>query len=176
MVAGASVRFRRWGPDFVYRHLHVLFFLRLRSALGACGVPWSASVSSRPMRDWIAPSAGRPSVSLIYDKVLDCIAKPLSVEAVWSGELSDLDLSVDWEGVWSSLGLASGNLARRLVHFGSFVERAWLLAGDLKWSCSQVLAAMCVALHHRALFCVCFGSVLSSSVCGRMWTWFCHRC
>ncbi len=70
------------------------------------------------MRDWIAPSAGRPSVSLIYDKVLDCIAKPLSVEAVWSGELSDLDLSVDWEGVWSSLGLASGNLARRLVHFG----------------------------------------------------------
>ncbi len=26
VVAGASVRFRRWGPDFVYRHLHVLFF------------------------------------------------------------------------------------------------------------------------------------------------------
>ncbi len=74
-------------------------FFWLRSALGACGVPWASSISSRPMRDWIAPSAGRPSVSLIYKGIIDCIAKPISVEAVWSGELSGLDLSVDWERV-----------------------------------------------------------------------------
>ncbi len=36
-------------------------FLQLRSALKAYGVPWSSSISSHPMRDWIAPSAGRPS-------------------------------------------------------------------------------------------------------------------
>ncbi len=38
-------------------------FLQLRSALKAYGVPWSSSISSHPMRDWIAQSAGRPSVS-----------------------------------------------------------------------------------------------------------------
>ncbi len=39
-------------------------FLQLGSALKAYGVPWSSSISSHPMRDWIAPSACRPSVSL----------------------------------------------------------------------------------------------------------------
>ncbi len=53
-------------------------FLQLRSALKAYGVPWSSSISSHPMRDWIASSAGRPSVSLIYNKIIDCITKPLS--------------------------------------------------------------------------------------------------
>ncbi len=42
------------------------------------------------------PSAGRPSVSLIYIKILDCITKPLSIETIWNRELSDLNLSVDW--------------------------------------------------------------------------------
>ncbi len=40
-------------------------------------VPWASSISSHPMRNWIAPSAGRPSVSLIYNKIIDCITKPL---------------------------------------------------------------------------------------------------
>ncbi len=93
-------------------------FLRLRSALGACGVPWSSSVSSHPVWDWIAPSACRPSVSLVHTGIVDCIAKPLSVEAIWGGELSGLGLSVDWERVWSDLSLASGSLARRVVRFG----------------------------------------------------------
>ncbi len=48
------------------------------------GVPWSASIYSHPMRDWIAPSAGRPSVSLIYNKILDCITKPLSIKTIWN--------------------------------------------------------------------------------------------
>ncbi len=48
-------------------------FLQLRSALKAYGVPWSSPISSHPMRDWIAPSAGRPSVSLIYNTIIDCI-------------------------------------------------------------------------------------------------------
>ncbi len=65
------------------------------------------------MRDWIAPSAGRPSVSLIYNK----ITKPLSIKTIWNRELSDLNLSVDWERVWSNLSLTSKNLAHRLIHF-----------------------------------------------------------
>ncbi len=32
--------------------------------------------------DWIAPSAGRPSVSLIYNKTIDCITKPLSIKTI----------------------------------------------------------------------------------------------
>ncbi len=80
-------------------------FLQLRSALKAYGVPWASSISSHPMRDWITPSAGRPSVSLIYNTIIDCITKPLSIKTIWNRELSDLNLSVDWERVWSNLNL-----------------------------------------------------------------------
>ncbi len=75
--------------------------------------------------DWIAPSAGRPSVSLIYNKIIDCITKPLSIKTVWNRELSDLNLSVDWERVWSNLSLTSKNLAHRLIHF-KVIHRAYI--------------------------------------------------
>ncbi len=100
-------------------------FLQLRSALKAYGVPWSSSISSHPMRDWIAPSAGRPSVSLIYNKIIDCITKPLSIKTIWNRELSDFNLSVDWERVWSNLSLTSKNLAHRLIHF-KVIHRAYI--------------------------------------------------
>ncbi len=77
------------------------------------------------MRDWIAPSAGRPSVSLIYNKIIDCITKTLSIKTIWNRELSDLNLSVDWERVWSNLSLTSKNLAHRLIHF-KVIHRAYI--------------------------------------------------
>ncbi len=77
------------------------------------------------MRDWIAPSAGRPSVSLIYNKIIDCITKPLSIKTIWNRELSDLNLSVDWERVRSNLSLTSKNLAYRLIHF-KVIHRAYI--------------------------------------------------
>ncbi len=76
------------------------------------------------MRDWIAPSACRPSVSLIYTKIIDCITKHLSIKTIWNRELSDLNLSVDWERVWSNLSLTSKNLAHRL-HF-KVIHRAYI--------------------------------------------------
>ncbi len=100
-------------------------FLQLRSALKAYGVPWSSSISSHPMRDWIAPFAGRPSVSLIYNKIIDCITKPLSIKTIWNRELSDLNLSVDWERACSNLSLTSKNLAHRLIHF-KVIHRAYI--------------------------------------------------
>ncbi len=105
-------------------------FLQLRSALKAYGVPWSSSISSHPMRDWIAPSAGRPSVSLIYNKIIDCITKPLSIKTIWNRELSDLNLAVDWERVWSNLSLTSKNLSHRLIHF-KVIHRAYIT--PYKW-------------------------------------------
>ncbi len=97
-------------------------FLQLRSALKAYGVPWSSSISSHPIRDWIAPSAGRPSVSLIYNKIIDCITKPLSIKTIWNRELSDLNLSVDWERVWSNLSLTSKIWLIILFTSKSFIE------------------------------------------------------
>ncbi len=70
-------------------------------------------------------SAGRPSVSLIYNKIIDCITKPLSIKTIWNRELSDLNLSVDWERVWSNLSLTSKNLAHRLIHF-KVIHRAYI--------------------------------------------------
>ncbi len=70
-------------------------------------------------------SAGRPSVSLIYNKIIDCITKPLSIKTIWNRELSDLNLSVDWERVWSNLNLTSKKLAHRLIHF-KVIHRAYI--------------------------------------------------
>ncbi len=42
-----------------------------------------------------------------------------------SRELSDLNLSVDWERVWSNLTLTSKNLAHRLIHF-KVIQRAYI--------------------------------------------------
>ncbi len=81
--------------------------------------------------DWIAPSAGRPSVFLIYNKIIDCITKPLSIKTIWNRELSDLNLSVDWERVWSNLSLTSKNLAHRLIHF-KVIHRAYITPYNLK--------------------------------------------
>ncbi len=100
-------------------------FLQLRSALKAYGVPWTFPIFSHPMQDWIAPSAGRPSVSLIYNKIIDCITKPLSIKTIWNRELSDLNLFVNWERVWSNLSLTSKNLAHRLIHF-KVIHRAYI--------------------------------------------------
>ncbi len=71
--------FQTLRTKFVYQHLHILFFFNyvLLSKRMAFLV---SSISSHPMRDWIAPSAGRPSVSLIYNKIIDCITKPLSIK------------------------------------------------------------------------------------------------
>ncbi len=56
-------------------------FLQLHSALKAYGVPWTSSISSHPMRDWIAPSAARPPVSLIYNP------KSEKVGTVWKTQI-----------------------------------------------------------------------------------------
>lgn len=100
-------------------------FFQLRSALKAYGVPWASPISSHPMRDWIAPSSGRSSVSLLYSKIIDHIIKSLSIKSVWNRELSDLNLSVDWERVWANLSLTSKNLAHRLIHF-KVIHRAYI--------------------------------------------------
>ncbi len=145
-------------------------FLQLRSALKAYGVPWTFPISSHPMRDWIAPSAGRPSVSLIYNKIIDCITKSLSIKTIWNRELSDLNLSVDWERVWSNLSLTSKNLAHRLIHF-KVIHRAYItpykrfkMKLQSNFNCHTVY----IILHQQALFFICFGNVLSSLVYGHM--------
>ncbi len=58
-------------------------------------------------------------------KIIDCITKPLSIKTIWNRELSDLNLSVDWERVWSNLSLTSKNLAHRLIHF-KVIHRAYI--------------------------------------------------
>ncbi len=100
-----------------------------------------SSISSHPMRDWIAPSAGRPSVSLIYNIIIDCITKPLSFKSIWNRELFDLNLSVDWERVWSNLSLTSKNLVPRLIHFKVF-HRAHITPYK-RFKIKLILTAIC---------------------------------
>ncbi len=132
------------------------------------GVPWSSSISSHSMRDWIAPSAGRPSVSLIYNKIIDCITKPLSIKTIWNRELSDLNLSVDWERVWSNLSLTSKNLAHCLIHF-KVIHRACITPYKrFKMKLQSNLNCHICNTTSPGTFCICFGNVLSSSVYGHM--------
>ncbi len=143
-------------------------FLQLRSALKAL---WRSLVFFHFLssyEDWIAPSAGRPSVSLIYNKIIDCITKPLSIKTVWNRELSDLNLSVDWERVWSNLSLTSKNLAHRLIHF-KVIHRAYITPYKrFKMKLQSNLNCHICNTTSSALFCICFGNVLSSSVYGHM--------
>ncbi len=64
-------------------------------------------------------------VNKVHNKIIDCITKPLSIKTIWNRELSDLNLSVDWERVWSNLSLTSKNLAHRLIHF-KVIHRAYI--------------------------------------------------
>ncbi len=99
-------------------------FLQLRSALKAYGVPWSSSIPLIlcGLDCTICWSA---ICFLIYNKIIDYITKPLSIKTIWNRELSDLNLSVDWERVWSNLSLTSKNLAHRLIHF-KVIHRAYI--------------------------------------------------
>ncbi len=87
------------------RMAFLVFFHFLSSYAGLdCTICWSAICS------------------LIYNKIIDCITKPLSIKTIWNRELSDLNLSVDWERVWSNLSLTSKNLAHLLFTSKSFIE------------------------------------------------------
>ncbi len=168
MITRASVHFRHWEPNFVYQHLHILFFFNyvlLSKRMAFLGLlPFPLILCGTGLHHLLVGHL----FSLIYNKILDCITKPLSIKTIWNRELSDLNLSVDWERVWSNLSLTSKNLAHRLIHF-KVIHRAYItLTKDLKWNCSQILTAIYVTLHHQALFCICFGNVLSSSVYGHM--------
>ncbi len=62
---------------------------------------------------------------IMYNKIIDCITKLLSIKSIWNRELSDLNLPVDWERVWSNLSLTSKNLVHRLIHF-KVIHRAYI--------------------------------------------------
>ncbi len=98
------------------------------------------------------------------------ITKPLSIKTIWNRELSDLNLSVDWERVWSNLSLTSKNLAHHLIHF-KVIHRAYITPYKrfkMKLQSNLNCHILYVTLHHQALFCICFGNVLSSSVYGHI--------
>ncbi len=48
-----------------------------------------------------------------------------TIKQLHNSKLSDLNLSVDWERVWSNLSLTSKNLAHRLIHF-KVIHRAYI--------------------------------------------------
>lgn len=100
-------------------------YFQLRAALKAYGVPWDSPLPAHPMLEWILPSLGRSSVSIIYRKLIEHSSRALSVESIWNRELGELDLCVDWDSVWSNLSLTSKNLAHQLIHFKT-IHRAYI--------------------------------------------------
>ncbi len=74
----------------------IFVFLQLRSALKRL---WRSLVFFHFLSSYAGLDCTicwSPSVSLIYNKIIDCITKPLSIKTIWNRELSDLNLSVDW--------------------------------------------------------------------------------
>ncbi len=107
-------------------------------------------------------------VSLIYNKIIDCITKPLSIKTIWNRELSDLNLSVDLERVWSNLSLTSKNLAHRLIHF-SVIHRAYITPYKrFKMKLQSNLNCHICNTTSSGTFLHMFWNVLSSSVYGHM--------
>ncbi len=77
------------------------------------------------MRDWIAPSAGRPSVSLIYIiKLLIALQNLFLLKLFGIGNYLTL-IYLSTGRVWSNLSLTSKNLAHPLIHL-KVIHRAYI--------------------------------------------------
>ncbi len=65
------------------------------------------------------------AICFLIDNKIMIALQTFSIKTIWNRELSDLNLSVDWERVWSNLSLTSKNLAHRLIHF-KVIHRAYI--------------------------------------------------
>lgn len=102
------------------------FYMQLRSAMRAYGVPWGVALPTHPLRKLLA-SIGptRGMVSKLY-KFLSGPYKSLPVEGIWNRDLNEVnDREICWDTVWKNLSGTSKNPNHQLIHY-KYVNRMYL--------------------------------------------------
>lgn len=102
------------------------FYLQLRSAMKAYGVPWGVPLLTHPLKKLLAPqNHTRGLVSKLYKFISDpCLSLP--VESVWDRDLTPvLEEDICWDTVWENLHDTSKNPDHQLIHY-KFIHRFYL--------------------------------------------------
>uniref|UniRef100_A0A3Q3AUI9 Reverse transcriptase domain-containing protein n=1 Tax=Kryptolebias marmoratus TaxID=37003 RepID=A0A3Q3AUI9_KRYMA len=102
------------------------FYLQLRSAMKAYGVPWGGPLPIHPLQELLASQGQtRGIVSKLYKFISDPRAR-LPVENIWERDLSFMgDIEICWDTVWENLHNTSKNPDHQLIHF-KFIHRMYL--------------------------------------------------
>lgn len=102
------------------------FYLQLRSALKAHGVPWQQPIPVHPLYKLLTVQGkNRGMVSTLYNFFLEASYDNLQLDRVWRRDCPVLDTDFSWEGVWSSIKEASRNPDHQQIHF-NYVHRTYL--------------------------------------------------
>lgn len=94
------------------------FYLRIRSAINALGIPLNTKLPVHPVRNVIYFNDFIPSsASAIYSFIMKKLYKPLGVVAVWSKDLEQEldDTFADW--TWEIINMSSRNPNHQMIHW-----------------------------------------------------------
>lgn len=102
------------------------FYLQLRSAMKAYGVPWGVPLLTHPLHQLCAPQKQtRGLVSKLYKFISDP-RTPLPAESVWSRDLTLVgEVEICWDTIWKNLYDTSKNPDHQLIHY-KFIHRMYL--------------------------------------------------
>lgn len=99
-------------------------YLRLRSAMKAYGVPWSAKLFLPPMIKWIDSSmTSKGSVSKLNELMVVHQYAKILIESYWERELN---ITIDWDNCFAS----SKNPVHQMINFKQIYKACttpWLL-------------------------------------------------
>lgn len=105
-------------PNFDLSGSSFFFYMQLRLAMRAYGVPWGAALPTHPLHKLFA-SVGttRGMVSKLY-KFISGADKSLPVEGDWNRDLTEVnDKDICWDTVWKNLSGVSKNTNHQLIHY-----------------------------------------------------------
>ena len=102
------------------------FYLQLRSALKAYGVPWQGRLPTHPVRKlFTLQTKTKGMVSKLYQFLVIPDRFSLPVERVWEKDCPELDEEFDWHDVWSDISQVSRNPDHQQIHY-NFMHRTYL--------------------------------------------------
>jgi len=93
------------------------FYLQLRTAMCAQGVPWGIKLGNHPLHE-ICATKGKIKgiVSEVYKFITTASCKPLSLIRLWKTDIN-ISEDPDWGAVWSNISLSSRNPDHQMIHY-----------------------------------------------------------
>lgn len=102
------------------------FYLQLRAALKAYGVPWGQPLKQHPFYKLVTNrGTSRGFVSTFYSFLLKSSYKDLPLDKQWRSDVPGLRPDFDWDTVWSDILLTSRNPNHQQIHL-NYAHRTYL--------------------------------------------------